>query len=184
MKKISRTKLLTGLLFLGFVVLVRYAMRDMQLDVDLLREGVARMPGVVMENIQLERAVSGDMWRVRVPVLERLGDAVSVRSVDVRRSLSSGGEWYFFGSEGVYSHDVKAARLRGLLGTLETSGRVWNLESAELCWVEERSEFTFPEGLILYDQEFFLKTAEASMDESGLVLLEKGGSLQWTRPLS
>ena len=73
--------------------------------------------------------------------------------------------------------------VRGVHGTMETPERTWNLEGAVLRWDDKSREFTFPEGLTLYDSEFLLVTPEASMDEAGVVLLEKGGSLQWTRPL-
>ena len=157
---------------LGIALLVRYVMRDLSLDVDLLREGLLHMPGIVMENLEFDREVSGDRWRVRLP-----------RSVDIRRRMGSGGEWYFFGARGVYSHDERAASIEGLLGTLETPTRVLNLESPRLDWREAGGEFSFPLGLTLYDDEFVLRTSEASMDESGVVVLEKGGTVTWTKPL-
>ncbi|MBQ9565676.1 MAG: hypothetical protein IJU98_08830 [Synergistaceae bacterium] len=177
------TRLCLGFLFLGVAVLVRYAMRDMRLDVDLLRESLTRMPGLIVENVQLERVVSGDLWRVRVPYLERDGEETSVRSLDIRRQLQEGGEWYFFGAKGVYNEKERAAQVRGLVGTLETADRVWNLESPELQWDEAEKDFLFPRGLTLYDDEFLLNTSEASMDAGGNILLEKGGLLQWTKPL-
>ena len=84
---------------------------------------------------------------------------------------------------GVYSHDKKAAVIQGLLGTLETPTRVLNLESPRLEWREAGGEFSFPWGLTLYDDEFVLRTSEASMDESGVVILEKGGTVTWMKPL-
>ena len=85
-----------------------------------------------------------------------------VRSVDIRRRMGSGGEWYFFGAQGVYSNDERAASIEGLLGTLETPTRVLNLESPRLDWREAGEEFSFPLGLTLYDDEFVLRTSEAS----------------------
>lgn len=181
--KIRKGLLGLFLICFGIVVLVRYVMRDLRLDVDLLREGLLRMPGIVMENLEFDREISGDRWRVRLPLAERLGERVTVRSIDIRRRLASGGEWYFFGAHGVYSNDERAAELRGLLGTLETPTRVLNLESPELRWREEQGEFRFPSGLTLYDDEFVLRASEASMDESGVVLLDKGGTVIWTKPL-
>ena len=181
--KVSRVKVGMGVLVVGIVALVRYAMRDMRLDVDLLREGLMNMPGLVMENMQLAREVSGDVWHVRVPYLERRGELVAVRSVDVRRQIREGGEWYLFGAEGVYSNDERTACVNGLLGTLEAPARIWNLESPRVLWSEASGDFVFPRGLTLYDDEFLLSAPEASMDRTGVVLLEKGGQLQWTKPL-
>ncbi|MBQ7219588.1 MAG: hypothetical protein IJS28_01265 [Synergistaceae bacterium] len=182
--KLSRPRIIMAALFFGLVVLVRYAMRDMQLDVDLLRESLLNMPGLVMENIQMSREISGDMWRVRLPYLDREGSTVHLRSLDVRRHLSGDkGEWYFFGREGIYSHDIKAASITGLLGTLNSDSRTWNLESTRLDWQEGRDSLVFPEGLTIYDDELRVRTPQASIDKSGVILLEKGGVIQWVKPL-
>ena len=171
-------------LFFGLVVLVRYAMRDMQLDVDLLRDSLLNMPGLIMENIQMAREISGDMWRVKVPYLDREGNTMHLRSLDIRRHISGDkGEWYFFGREGVYSHDIKAASISGLLGTLHAGNRTWNLESSRLNWQDDKTYLLFPEGLTIYDDEFMLQTRIASIDKSGVVLLEQGGVIQWVKPL-
>lgn len=182
--KISPFKIVLALLFLGLVMLVDFARRDMKLDVDILRESLMNIPGIVMENIHMTREISGDLWNVRVPYLQQDGDAVSLKSIDIRRTISGDkGEWYFFGREGVYSNDQKAASINGLLGTLEANNRTWNLESQKLNWQEDKNTFVFPEGLVIYDDEFMLKTPHASMDESGVILLQRGGVIQWVRPL-
>ena len=171
-------------IIMSLVLLVRYALRDMQLDVDLLRDSLLNMPGLVMENIQMSREVSGDMWRVRIPYLDRDGDTIRMRSLDIRREISNTNhEWYFFGREGSYLHKQKTASLKGLLGTLETEDRVWNLESKQLTWHEKNNALSFPEGFTIYDNEFLLKTPQASMDESGVIIVEQGGVIQWLKPL-
>ena len=178
-------------LFFGIVTLVRYAMSDMNLDVDLLRESLMKMPGIVMENINFSREISGDMWRVKIPYLDRNGNIINVKSLDVKRELNGDkGEWTFFGGEGVYLYDKKTASLKKLSGTLQTKNsknknhdRTWILESPQLDWKEEKNTFTFPEGLVIYDGEFLLRTPLASMDNSGVILLEKGGVIRWVKPL-
>ena len=171
-------------LFFGLVVLVRYAMRDMQLDIDLLRDSLMNMPGLIMENIQMAREVSGDLWRVKIPYLDREGDTIHMRSLDIRHILSGDkGEWLFFGREGIYSHDIKAASINGLLGTLQADTRTWNLESNQLNWQNDKTYLFFPKGLAIYDDEFILRTKIASIDKSGVVLLEQGGVIQWVKPL-
>ena len=72
-------------------------MSDMNLDVDLLRESLMKMPGIVMENINFSREVSGDMWRVKIPYLDRDGNIINAKSLDIKRELSGDkGEWTFF----------------------------------------------------------------------------------------
>ena len=181
--KLSRTKIVMASLFVGLVVIVTYARRDIQLDVDLLRESLLNMPALVMENIHLTREVSGDTWRVRIPYLDREEGIVHMRSLDIRRQLSGDkGEWYFFGTEGIYSHDIKAASISGLLGTLADTDRTWNLESGRLDWKDGSGSIVFSEGLSIYDESLMLKTPMASIDNRGVILLEKGGVIQWVKP--
>ena len=183
--KISPTKIFLAALFIGIIILARYAMRDMNLNVDLLRESLMRMPGLVMENIQFSREVSGDIWRVKIPYLEREGNLISVKSLDVTREISNdNGEWKFIGDEGIYSYDKNIASVSGLHGTLDSKTRILTLESPKLNWTQENNTFVFPEGLVIYDSEFFLRTPLASMDNSGVILLEQGGVIQWVKPLA
>ena len=182
--KISPAKIFIAALFIGIVILARYAMRDMNLNVDLLRESLMKMPGIVMENIQFSREVSGDLWRVKIPYLEREGNLYSVRSLDVTREISNdNGKWNFIGDEGTYSADLNIASVKGLHGRLDSKKRVWNLESPKLNWTEKNNTFVFPEGLVIYDTEVLLRTPLASMDNSGVILLEQGGVIQWVKPL-
>ena len=118
--KISKAKIIIALFFIGILVLVEYAMSDLNLNVDLLRDSVSKMPGMMMQNIQLSRVISGDTWRVKIPYLDRDGDIVNMKSLDVRREISGDkGEWYFFGHSGIYSMDKQIASVNGLLGTLQ-----------------------------------------------------------------
>ncbi len=170
--------MLLGLIGIG--IMIRYAFHDIDLNVDLLREGLERMPGLVMENLAFEREISGDLWQVNIPLAERNGDLVRVHSVDVHRWLSDGKEWYLRGDHGTYYVKGGDARLFRLLGTLETGTRVLNLESPTLSWSQNTNEFLFPKGFTIYDSEFILKTDLASVDENGLIQLDRGGTIRWT----
>ena len=172
-------------LVVGIIILARYAMRDMNLDVDLLRESLMKMPGLVLENINFSLEVSGDLWRIKIPYLERDGNLFSVKSLDVVREISGdNGEWKFIGDEGIYSYDKQVASVKGLHGTLDSKTRVWNLESPKLNWTQKNNTFVFPEGLVIYDSEVLLRTPLASMDNSGVILLEQGGVIQWVKPIT
>ena len=193
MKKILKfftpKKLLLALLILGICRLVQYAIHDSNLDIDLLRESLVNMPGIVMENIRFSRVISGDLWQIRLPYLEQRDNAVNFRSVDVKRSLSGDkGQWTFFGQSGTFlahSNDVKTASILGLTGTIqdEESARTWTLESPKLTWQAKNNAVTFPEGLVIHDREFHLSTPLASTDNGGVILLQHGGVIKWSKPL-
>ena len=191
MKKILKfftlKKLLLALLILGICRLVQYAIHDSNLDIDLLRESLINMPGVAMENIRFSRVISGDLWQIRLPYLEQRDEAVNFLSVDVKRTLSGDkGQWTFFGQSGtvlVRSNDAKTASVSGLYGTLQDPQRTWTLESPKLTWQEKNNTITFPEGLVIHDREFHLSTPMASADDSGVILLQHGGVIKWSKPL-
>lgn len=179
--KIRKSHLFFLVIFLGTVLLIRYAFHDIKLDVDLLREGLERMPGLVLENLEFEREISGDLWQVKVPLAERHNGIVEVHSVDIHRLLADGKEWYFRSACGTYREKEGEAELFQLLGTMETGERVMNLESPELSWSQDSQEFLFPEGFTIYDSEFILKTDLASIDENGVIMLNRGGTIRWTK---
>ncbi|MDR2175437.1 MAG: hypothetical protein LBO82_05825 [Synergistaceae bacterium] len=184
--KIRKTFIILLAALFGIGLLARYAFRDIALDADLLRESLQRMPSVILENLEFEREISGDLWQVRIPLAERRGGRVEVRSIDVSRRMGNGREWYFRSAAGFYSEEAGSADLISLLGTLETGSRVLNLESPYLSWTgleteESGSDFLFPRGLLIYDNEFLLTADAASIDEKGVILLDRGGVIKWTR---
>jgi hypothetical protein len=171
----------------GAGLLARYAFRDIALDVNLLRENLQRIPSMVLENLEFEREISGDLWQVRIPLAERRDGRVEVRSVDVSRRLANGGEWYFRSAAGFYSEAAGSVDLVALVGTLETDSRVLNLESPCFSWNGSEPDgngFLFPQGLTVYDDEFLLTAGTASIDEEGVILLDKGGVIRWTKSMN
>ncbi|MBQ3759672.1 MAG: hypothetical protein II876_09475, partial [Synergistaceae bacterium] len=104
--RISPARIALIFIAFGIITLVRYALSDMNLDVDLLRESLLNMPGIVMENIRFSREISGDLWQVRLPYLEQRDKSVNFRSADIKRTISGDkGQWTFFGKSGIYSND-------------------------------------------------------------------------------
>ncbi|MDR1732654.1 MAG: hypothetical protein LBR61_11235 [Synergistaceae bacterium] len=160
--------------------MIQYAWRDFHLDVALLGLETG-LPEIVLENLEFEREISGDLWRVRVPFARRSDGVVSASSIDILRQMPDGREWYFKSGRGVFREASRKAELYSLLGTLEGGTRVWNLESPFLSWSEGTNEFLFSGGFTIYDAEFILKADTASIDSSGIVLLDRGGTIRWTQ---
>jgi hypothetical protein len=182
--KIKKNLVVLLSVLFSIALLAQYAIRDIALDVDLLRESIERVPSVVLENLEFEREISGDLWQVHIPMAERREGRVEVRSIDVTRRMENGREWYFRSAAGFYSEKAGSADLVALLGTLETDSRVLNLESPYLSWLPpemEGSGFFFPRGLTIYDSEFLLTADVASIDEEGVILLDRGGVIKWTQ---
>lgn len=180
--RISPKKISLALVLLGIIRLVQYAISDMNLDVDLLRESLLNMPGMVMENIRFSREISGDVWRVRLPYVEEREKTLVFMSADISRTLSGDrGRWSFFGKSGTYSDDAKTASIFDLTGILQENNRTWILESPQFTWQDKNTTFIFPEGLTIHDEEFSLVTPIASTDNSRVILLQHGGVIKWRK---
>jgi len=140
------------------------------------------VPSLVMENLEFEREVSGDLWRMRTPRAERhRDDTVEFHIVYVQRRLVSDKEWNFVGEHGFYFEETASADITGVTGTIETADRVLNLESPFLSWTMSENAFLFPKGIIVYDYEFLLETDLASINESGIIELNEGAVITWRR---
>ncbi len=173
------------LALIATVFMVHYVYKDINLDFeDLIKKSIDNIPDLVLENLEFSREISGDLWTAKFPLAERHDGLIYLSSLDIRRKFPDGKVWYFGSARGIYDNENKSASLKGLLGTMETEMRVLNLESPEFTWSEGDDGFFFPQGLTIYDDEFILITPKASMDESGVLELEKGGSLRWTKPLN
>jgi len=179
--KLKKSYLFLILVLFAISVMIRYVFKDINLNLDLLRESLENLPVIELENLEFEREISGDLWWVRIPMARRQDNIVEVRSIDVRRRLADGKEWFFMGSRGLYSETAESADLTRLLGTLETDTRVLNLEGPFLSWSKNTDVFLFPKGLVLYDSEFLLETDLASIDTSGVVELSEGAVIRWKK---
>jgi len=179
--KLRKSHLFILLTLFAIGVMIRYVFKDINLNLDLLRASLENMPVMELHNLEFEREVSGDLWWVRIPIARRQDNTVEVSSVDIRRILPDGKEWFFIGSRGVYSEKSESAELTRLLGTLETDSRVLNLESPLLSWSKESDVFLFPKGLTVYDAEFILETDLASLDMSGVMVLNEGAVIRWKK---
>lgn len=186
MKKLFSLKaLILAVLAISIITLVKYAISDMNLDVDLLRESLLNMPGIIMENIRFSREISGDLWQIRLPYLEQRDKTVNFHSADIKRILSGDkGQWSFFGTSGIYSDDEKTASIYDLKGSLQDESRSWVLESPVITWQEKNNTLFFPKGLTIHDSEFSLNTPIASTDNSRVILLQHGGVIRWQNPKS
>ena len=170
------------LVILGVVWLAWHAYWDSRLvPENLLNAAKEEMPAQVAENVDFSRVISEDLWRVHTPRAERYDEKVVMYSSDVWRQFTNGREWYFRSAYTVYSEKAESADFTPLLGTLETNTRVLNLESPYLAWTKKEKEFLFPKGVTLYDAEFLLVADVASIDEDGVILLDKGGVITWTK---
>ena len=179
--KLKKSYLFLLLTFLVIFVMAGYIVRDINLDVELLRESLENVPSVVMENLEFEREISGELWRVRTPVAERRHDIVEFQTIEVQRRFVSGKEWFFTGLHGFYSEATESADVMDLTGTMETDTRMLNVESPFLSWTMDENVFLFPRGLIVYDAEFLLETDVAILDESGIMALNEGAVIRWRK---
>ncbi len=180
--KVPRWKIIIGLLVIVFFMIITSIRHDLHLDVDMLRESLSTLPDLAFENIKMTREISGDLWSVKIPRVSQEKMHLKLQSLDISRTLENNkGEWLFFGREGVYSHDQQAAKINDLTGTLSNGKRILNFESPGVNWNGHQNEIEFPDGLVVYDEAVSLSTSQASLDKDGVILLNQGGVIEWSR---
>ncbi len=179
--KIKLWKIIVGILVLSFFAIVMSVRRDMNLNIDLLRESLNKLPDLAFENITMSREVSGDVWDVHIPLVSQESMHLKLQSLDITRTLhDNAGQWYFFGQEGIYSHDEQAASINGLTGTFQDDkGHNLKLLSPVVNWQAGQNALVFNDGLTVYDNEFKLTGNQASIDQKGVILLQHGGVIEW-----
>jgi len=177
-----RNKYLFLFLTICFIgVMAYYVVLDLTRDLEQLIRNLENVPPIIVENLEFEREVSGDLWRMWTPRAERRPDVVELHTVDVHRRFANGREWAFTGLHGFYFEAAEAADVTYVSGTMETETRILNLESPLLKWTMEGNVFLFPEGVLVYDDEFTLETDLARLDESGIMEFDEGAVIRWRR---
>ncbi len=179
--KLNSGKIILCAIIIFFILVVRSARKDLKLDVDLLRASLSKIPTLIMENIQISREISGDLWSVKIPYMgQEHGNYAFMRSLDIKRKIAGdAGEWEFFGREGIYSHDEKAAEASDLIGKMEERDQKWMLNTPKVYWKDGKEELIFPDGLKIYNDEITVETPFASVDKNGVILLRRGGIIKW-----
>ncbi|MDR1741294.1 MAG: hypothetical protein LBR38_05535 [Synergistaceae bacterium] len=180
-----KKRLIVVLVLLGVAVMVQYVFRDIELGDALLREALEHMPGVVMENLEFEREVSGDLWQVSIFRAERRAGVVTLTSVDVSREPVSSGDdqrWRVFGDYGVYSEAGESGDLFRPRGVLEFDGRPIDFSGPRLSYarVEGEASLSFPDGILLSGDDISISADAARVDRSGVIFFDRGGVLRWT----
>jgi len=181
-RRVNWKRWLFLLLTLGVIGVMAYFIAiDINRDPDYWNRTPDDQSALMMENLEFEREVSGDIWRVRTPIAERRLDIVEFHIVYVERRLASGKEWLFRGAHGLYSEAIASADVTDVVGTIETADRVLNLESPFLVWTMNENTFLFPKGVTVYDEEISLKADLASIDEYGIIALNEGAVIRWKK---
>ena len=180
--KIQRWKIIVGSLVIVFFMIIGAIRHDMNLDIDVLRDKLNELPDLAFENIHMTREISGDLWKVNIPLVSQEDLHLKLQSLDISRTLENNkGEWLFFGREGIYSHDQQLARINDLTGTLNNGLRELKIKSPGVNWSAIKNALEFPNGLTVYDDALILSTSKASLDKTGVILLNQGGVIKWSR---
>ncbi len=169
------------LLLIGAVGIAFFAygaVRDMALD---LKAGKipAGIPDSILENIDLDREINGDLWKANVGKVERGKDWATLYTITVDVERANGQLWTLRAPGGKYLEKEMTAEIFHPTGTM-TDGVVAFRYAAPLArWNRESGKILFPEGFEASGDLGRFQAHYMELLPEGIMEADKGASIQW-----
>ena len=154
------------------------AVQDLALD---LKQGKipAGIPDSVLENIDLDREINGDLWKANIGKVERGKDWATLYTIAVDVERANGQLWTLRAPEGRYMEKDMTAEISRPTGTM-TGGGVDLRYAAPLArWNRESGKILFPEGFEASGDLGRFQAEYMELLPDGIMEADKGASIQW-----
>ncbi len=163
-----RRNVILVLLCLGIVVTGFLLWRDLSLP-ERARETAKTQ--VLIQNLELEREISGDLFHIHAMEARKMQDErIEASSLDVRASLSGGGQWQLKAISGSLEPGGEI-RLSSVFASNPGKGINLDITAKKALWNPEQRQWDFEEGVSLR-QGFLSAGANRGMaDPNGRVTL-------------
>lgn len=163
-----RRNVILVLLCLGIVVAGFVLWRDLSLP-ERARETAKTQ--VLIQNLELEREISGDIFRIRAMEARKMQDErIEASSLDVRASLSGGGQWQLKAVSGSLEPGGEI-RLSSVFASKPGKGMNLDITAKEALWNPEQRQWDFEEGVLLRQGILSAGANRGMADPSGRVTL-------------
>lgn len=180
LKGSSRWKKILLLLFgaVGLAFFAYGAVRDIALD---LKAGKipAGIPDSILENIDLDREINGDLWKANVGKVERGKDWATLYTIAVDVERANGQLWTLRAPKGKYLEKEETAEISSPTGTMSGGEVTFHYAAPLARWNRESGKILFPEG---FEASGDLGRFQAEFMEllpEGIMEADKGASIQW-----
>jgi hypothetical protein len=137
---------------------------------------------VLIENLQLEREISGDLFRVQAKEARKLQDErVEASSLDVDANLRSGDRWQMRAASGSLETHGEI-RLSDVFATNLRKGPDLDLEAKTVRWNPERRRWDLEGGITLRQGDMRAGGNSGMADPNGRVTLSGEAWATWQKP--
>lgn len=175
----SRRNVILVLLCLGIAVAGFVLWRDLSLP-ERVRETAKTQ--VLIQDLELEREVSGDLFRVHAMEARKMQDErIEASSLDIRANLAGGGQWQLKALSGSLEPGGEI-RLSRVIASKPGKGTNLDITAEEALWNTEERQWDFEEGVRLRQGILSAGANQGTADPNGRVTLLGEAWATWEKP--
>lgn len=137
---------------------------------------------VLIENLELEREISGDLFQVKAKEARKMQDErVEASSLDVGATLGGGGRWKMRAASGSLETSGEI-RLSEVIATNLRQGQDLDLEAKTVRWDTERRLWDLEGGITVRQGNLQAGGKNGVADPNGRVTLSGEAWATWQKP--
>lgn len=174
---ITRKTYFTGIAVILAVVLLAYFLKDLNLD---LADKIA-VPDIVVENIDVNRVIKGQQWRLKSPYVEHKDEVIYAKSLDISTVDKTSSDIRITAVRGTLLREKNDFTLFDAIGVMtKQNGKIYNLTSGKVIYEAETEIWNFSHSVIISDNKTEVTGSDGVYNMiSGVITLPNGGTVQW-----
>lgn len=174
----NKKTLVTVSVALGLLLFALGLARDLRMG-NRVTDEKDTAPPVVVEGLDVDREMSGDLWSVKAVHVEQRGNVSDAESLDIVINTSGGTVWLVSADRGHVVETDEDITLYEAKGFVSSDVRPFFWKAPSAHWIPASETWMFDEGLEAWDDTVYLKGNKGIMPMSGDLRVEEGASVQW-----
>lgn len=175
--KISRKKAFTIAALVFIAVIVAFLWRDFTLA---NRAGDIILPDIIVENIEIDREISGKQWKLISPRVEHKDGLFYGESLDITITESDGKITRISADKGIFTRADNNIEMTSADAVVTTKENVYSLKAGKVEFDAAKELWSFSNGVMLSNGKITVEGADGSYDsKSGECTVTGGGVVTW-----
>lgn len=177
-------RLLAFLVLAGVAGLVFLMKRDVSLLEEFMKtQGTAPKLPLTLERVSISRNVEENLWTVRTPRLERLGEQVRAVSLEVELVDEERRRYVMVAETGMFDEEFGDVLLERVRGEVEFPSGGLRFVAPKGTWNRGDGRLVFPEGVFAEENEkTTLRAGAGWILPGGSVFLSGDVVVEWEEP--
>ena len=175
--KISRKKAFTIAALIFIAVIVAFLWKDLNLA---NRAGEIPLPDIIVENIEIDRVISGNKWKLISPRVEHKDGLFYGESLDVTIAESDGKTTRISAEQGIFTRANNDIEMTSADAVVTTKENVYSLKAGRVEFDASKELWSFFNGVMLSKLKITVEGPGGSYDsKSGECTVTGGGVVTW-----